>query len=125
MVHEEHVRFINAVRNSLPVGQSQEFSGAIPLMLTAMALNFFGSFLVSEDKTERVGSIFGVGSSGVMIGMAVLQFQNTGTDYSTQATIDFLNIYFPSMFLIFGFFQFLYCFLIILKSCKRFCTDDK
>ena len=129
IAHEEHVRVMNAFRKSVKVGEFQELSsgatkeGFRPIgMMLVMALNFFGSFLVSEDKKKGhvVGSIIGVGCSGLMIGMAVLQFQDTDIDYSTQATTDFFNIYFPSMFLIFGFFQSLYCSLSILKSCKKF-----
>ena len=123
MINEEHVRIMDAFRNlsDQELSEYQElFGGRKALMMLVMFINFFGSFLVSEDKKEHVvGSIIGVGSSGLMIGMAVLQFQDTDIDYSTQAMTDFFNIYFPSMFLIFGFFQSLYCFLSILKSCKK------
>ena len=125
MINEEHVRIMDAFRNlsDQELSEYQElFGGRKALMMLVMFINFFGSFLVSEDKKKEhvVGSIIGVASSGLMIRMAVLQFQDTGIDCSTQATTNFFNIYFPPMFFIVGFFQCLYCFLSISKSCKRY-----
>ena len=96
-----------------------------PIMMLLLLFNLLGSFLISNAESKLAGLSLGVGSSGLMIGMALWQFQNTGIEYSTQEMTDFFNIYFPSMFLIFGIFQCFYCFLCILKSCIGFWKDMK
>lgn len=105
---------------------SQHFTKAtIAAMLLSSSFNFYGLFLINNGEGESVGLIAGVGCSGTMIGTAVMQFQNAGIQYSTQSMTEFFDIYLPSMFLIFGFFQCFYCFLRILKSYMGFWKDDE
>ena len=107
-------------------GISQDFTTATKVAMgLVIAFNFLGAILISDGEGESMGLIAGVGCSGLMIGMAVMQFQNAGIEYSTQSMTEFFDIYLPSMFLIFGFFQCFYCFLRILKSYMGFWKVDE